>query len=49
VRNGDVPSQVSQRFCERRAGGLDIIEKSQLTRLERLGEMKAEERIIHGF
>ena len=30
---------------ERGGGGLDIIQKSQLTRIERLGEMKAEERI----
>ena len=49
MRNGDVPSHASQRFSERGAGGLNIIEKSQLTRLDGLGEMKAEERIIHGL
>ena len=47
MRNGDVPGHV--RFSERGAARLDIIEKSQVTRLERLGEMKTEERIIHGL
>ena len=38
-----------QRFPERDGGGLDIIQKPQLTRIERLGEMKTEERIADGL
>ena len=45
----DVTSHVCQRFPERDGRGLYIVEKPQLTWIERPGEMKTEERIAYGL
>ena len=45
MRNRDVTSHARQRFPECDGGGLDIIQKPQLTQIERLGEMETEKRI----